>query len=153
MAAEYLANAPQSVALNAPIIFTASIPCRKGYVYHEDETGIFILRGIVNNPSNCFATYRVTFNGNVAIPDGGTVGPIALALAVSGEPRLTSRAIYTPAAVDEYGNLTSTAIIKVPKGCCFSLSVEYVQAADDPAVTPTPIVTVQNSNLVIDRIA
>lgn len=153
MAAEYLANAPQSVALNAPVIFTASIPCRKGFVYHEDETGIFTLRGIVNNPSACFATYRVTYNGNVAIPTGGAVTPVAVALTVSGEPRLTSRAIYTPAAVEDFGNLTSTAIIKVPRGCCFNLSVEYVQATDDPTVTPTPIITVQNSNLVIDRIA
>lgn len=153
MAAEYLANAPQSVALNAPVIFTASIPCRKGYVYHEDETGIFTLRGIVNCPNACFATYRVTYNGNVAIPTGGAVTPVAVALTVSGEPRLTSRAIYTPAAVEEFGNLTSTAIIKVPRGCCFNLSVEYVQATDDPTVTPTPIITVQNSNLVIDRIA
>ena len=151
MAAEYLANAPQTVALNAPIIFTASIPCRRGYIYHEDETGVFTLRGITSG--QCFATYRVTYNGNVAIPEGGAVTPVAVALAVSGEPRLTSRAIYTPAAVEEYGNLTSTAIIKVPRGCCFNLSVEYVQATDDPTVTPTPLITVQNSNLVIDRIA
>ena len=151
MAAEYLANSVQSVALNNPVIFTASIPCRKGYVYHEDETGIFILRGITNN--QCFATYRVTYNGNVAVPTGGALTPIALALVVNGEPRLTSRAIFVPAAVDEYGNLTSTAIIKVPKGCCFSLSVEYVQATDDPTTTPTPIIEVQNSNLVVDRIA
>lgn len=151
MAAEYLANAPQTVALNAPIIFTASIPCRRGYIYHEDETGVFTLRGITSG--QCFATYRVTYNGNVAIPTGGAVTPVAVVLAVSGEPRLTSRAIYTPAAVDEYGNLTSTAIIKVPRGCCFNLSVEYVQATDDPTATPTPLITVQNSNLVIDRIA
>jgi len=151
MAAEYLANSAQLVSLNAPIIFTASIPCTRGWVYHEDETGIFILRGITCG--QCFATYRVTYNGNVAVPEGGTVVPVALALTVNGEPRLTSRAIYTPAAVDEYGNLTSTAIIKVPKGCCFSLSVEYVPASEDPTVEPTPIVTVQNSNLVIDRIA
>lgn len=151
MAAEYLANALQSVALNAPIIFTASIPCRKGYIYHEDETGVFILRGITNG--QCFATYQLTFNGNVAIPTGGDVTPIAIAIAVNGEPRLTSRAIYTPAAVEEYGNLTSTAIIKVPRGCCFSVSVEYVQATDDPTVTPTPLIDVQNANLVIDRIA
>lgn len=153
MAAEYLANAPQLVALNAPIIFTASIPCTKGYVYHEDETGIFILRGIVNCPTACFATYRVTYNGNVAIPEEGELTPISVALAVNGEPRPTSRAIFTPAEVDEYGNLTSTAIIKVPRGCCFTLSVEYVQATDDPTITPTPIISVQNSNLVIDRIA
>ena len=153
MAAEYLANAVQEVALNAPIIFTASIPCTKGYVYHEDETGIFILRGIVNCPTNCFATYRVTYNGNVAIPEGGTVTPIAVAITVNGEPRVTSRAIYTPAAAEDYGNLTSTAIIKVPRGCCFSLSVESVPATTDPTVTPAPVIEVQNSNLVIDRIA
>lgn len=149
--AEYLANAEQNVALNAPILFTASIPCTKGYVYHEDETGIFILRGCTNN---CFARYQVTFNGNAAIPTGGAVTPIALALAVNGEPRLTSRAIFTPAAVEEYGNLTSTTIITVPKGCCFSLSVRYVDATTDDATTePTPLITVQNANLVIDRIA
>lgn len=149
--AEYLANAVQEVNLNAPIIFTASIPCTKGYIYHEDETGIFILRGITSG--QCFATYQVTFNGNIAIPTGGTVGSIAVALTVNGEPRLTSRAIITPSAVEQYGNVTSTAIIKVPRGCCFSLSVEAVPATSDTTVTPAPVIEVQNSNLVISRIA
>ena len=153
MAAEYLANAVQEIALNAPAVFTASIPCTKGYIYHEDETGIFILRGIVNNPQNCYATYQVTFNGNIAIPTGGTAGPIAVALAVNGEPRLTSRAIVTPAAVEEYQNVTSTAIIKVPRGCCFSLSVDSVPATADATATPAPVISMQNANLVISRIA
>ena len=149
--AEYLANVEQDVALNSPVLFTASIPCAKGYVYHEDETGIFILRGITNN---CFARYQVTYNGNVSIPEGGTVTPVAVAISVNGEPRVTSKAIFTPQAVDEYGNVTSTAIVTVPKGCCFSLSVRYVDATtDDPAVTPTPVINVQNSNLVINRVA
>jgi hypothetical protein len=151
MAAEYLANAVQDVSLNAPVNFTASIPCTKGYVYHEDETGIFILRGITCG--QCFATYQVTFNGNIAIPEGGTVVPIAIAITVNGEPRLTSRAIFTPAAAEDYGNVTSTAIIKVPRGCCFSLSIEAVPATTDPTVTPAPVIEVQNANLVIDRIA
>lgn len=149
--AEYLANTNQLVALNAPVIFTASIPCTRGCVYHEDETGIFILRGITNN---CFARYQVTFNGNIAIPTGGAVTPIAIALTVNGEQRPTSRAIFVPSAVDTFGNVTSTAIITVPKGCCFSLAVEYVDAtADDPATTPTPTIEVENANLVITRIA
>jgi len=149
--AEYLAQAEQLVSLNAPVLFTASIPCTKGYIYHEDETGIFILRGMT---PNCFARYQVTYNGNIAIPEGGAVTPIAVALTVNGEPRLTSQAIYTPAAVDEYGNVTSTAIITVPRGCCFSLSVRYVDATvSDTATEPTPTIEVQNSNLVIDRIA
>lgn len=95
--AEYLANAVQAVNVGDPILFTASIPCRKGFVYHEDETGIFTLCG---KTPNCFARYQVTYNGNIAIPEGGTVGPIAVAIAVNGEPRPTSRAIITPAAVD-----------------------------------------------------
>ena len=151
MAAEYLANSVENVALNSPINFTASIPCTKGYVYHADGTGIFILRGIT---SNCFARYQVTYNGNIAVPEGGEITPIAIAITENGEPRATSKAIFTPQAVDEYGNVTSTAIITVPKGCCFSVSVRYIDATtDDPTVEPTPLIEVQNSNLVIDRIA
>ena len=121
--AEYLANATQLVELNQPIVFSASIPCNRGNVIHEDETGIFILRG---NSTGCCARYQVTFNGNIAVPEGGTVGPIAVSVAVNGEARPTSRAIVTPAAVEEYNNVTSTAIVTVPRGCCFSVSVRAV---------------------------
>ena len=145
--AEYLANAVQTVTVGSPIVFTASIPCVKGYVYHEDETGIFILRGIT---PNCFARYQVTYNGNIAIPADGTIGAIAVALTVNGEPRVTSRAIVTPADTEEYFNVTSTAIITVPRGCCFSLSVRAVPASETATTTA---IDVQNSNLVIDRIA
>lgn len=151
MACEFLSNPVQAVNLNSPVIFTSSIPCRRGYVYHEDETGIFTLRGMTDQ---CFATYQITFNGNVALPEDATeVTPIALAIVVQGEPRLTSRAIFTPQAVDEYGNLTSTAIVKIPRRCCFSMAVEYVSGTSDPTVTPAPVINVQNANLVINRIA
>ena len=136
MAVEYLANPVQAVSLNAPVLMDASIPCTRGYVYHDDGTGIFILRGIVNNACANYATYQLTFNGNIALPTGGTVAPIAIAITVNGEPRPTSRAIFTPAAVDQYGNVTSTAIVKVPRGCCFSVSVDAVAA--DAATTPAP---------------
>jgi len=115
------------------------------------QTGIFILRGITCGQN--FATYQVTYNGNISIPTGGAVTPIAIAITVNGEPRVTSRAIFTPAAVDEYGNVTSTAIVKVPKGCCFSLSVEYVTGVTDGTTTPTPNINVLNSNLTVSRIA
>lgn len=154
MACEFLYNPVQSVALNSPILFDVSIPCTRGYVYHERQTGNFILKGA--NTSNCcnqFAQYQVTFNGNIAIPEGGTVTPIAVAITVNGEPRLTSRAIFTPAAVGDFGNVTSTAIVKVPRCCCFSLSVDAVPATTDPTVTPAPVIEVQNSNLTISRIA
>ena len=154
MACEFLYNEIQSVALNTPVNFRTSIPCTKGYVYHEGETGNFILKGVVNNSCNCFAQYQVTYNGNIALPEGAMdIVPIAIALVVNGEPRLTSKAIFTPQAVSEYGNVTSTAIIKVPKGCCFNLGVESVVASTDPTITPAPIIEVQNRNLNIERIA
>ena len=148
--AEYLGVLPQNVALNSPIIFTASIPCPKGYVYHEDETGNFILRGVTNN---CFARYQVTWNGNVQIPTGGAVTPIGVSITVNGEIRPSSLAISTPTAVEEYDNLTSTAIITVPRGCCFDVAVRYVSGVTDGTTTPTPTIDVANSNLVITRIA
>ncbi|WP_407384967.1 hypothetical protein [Ruminococcus sp.] len=156
MACEFLYNPIQEVALNAPILFDTSIPCGRGNVYHENNTGNFTLKGARNNtPCDCnkYAQYQVTFNGNIAIPTGGAVTPIAVAIAVNGEPRLTSRAIYTPAAVEDFGNVTSTAIIKVPKCCCFSLSVDSVPATTDPTVTPAPIIEVQNANFTVTRIA
>jgi len=153
MACEYLANAVQAVALNTPIVFNDSIPCRRGLIYHEDGTGVFQLRGL-NRRSCCgcemTTDYQVTFNGNIAVPTGGTVGPIAIAITIGGEPIDTSRAIFTPAAVDDYGNVTATKIVKVPWGCCPSLSVEYVNGSvDDPTFVPTPTIDVVNANLTI----
>lgn len=150
--AEYAYNPIQLVEPNQNVLLDTVIPCNKGYVYHRDGSGIVILRGIVNCPQACFARYQVTFNGNVALPEGATVGPIAVALAIDGEPIQTSRAIITPAAVDEYGNVTSTAIITIPRGCCFSVTVENVSAPAAPGGV-APEINVQNANLVVSRIA
>lgn len=153
--AEYLTrDTVESVALNSPIQFLDSIPCNRGYIFHSPGTGIFILRGIVNNPTACFARYNVEFTGNISVPTGGAVTPIATAIVVSGEERTGSRSITTPAAVDEYGNVTSRATIDVPRGCCFTVSVEYVSGVvNDPATTPTPTINVIDGSLSISRTA
>ena len=150
--AEFAYNPIQLVEPNQNILLDTVIPCNKGYVFHRNQAGIVILRGIVNCPNACFARYQVTFTGNVALPTGATVGPISVALAIDGEPIQTSRAIVTPAAVDDYFNVTSTAIITVPRGCCFSCAVENVSA---PAAAGgvAPEINVQNANLTVSRIA
>ena len=150
--AEFAYNPIQLVEPGQNVILDTVIPCNKGYVYHRNQSGIVILRGIVNNQCGCFARYQVTFNGNIALPEGATVGPISVALAIDGEPVQTSRAIVTPAAVDQYFNVTSTAIITVPRGCCFSVSVENTSA---PAAVggAAPEINVQNANLTVARIA
>ena len=153
--AEYLTrDAVETVALNTPIPFIDSIPCNKGYIFHQSGSGILVLRGVVNNPSCCFARYEVEFTGNISIPEGGTVTPIATAIVVSGESREGSRSVFTPTVVDEYGNVTSRATVDVPKGCCFTVSVEYVNGSvNDPTVTPTPLINVIDGSLSVSRIA
>lgn len=144
----------ETVSLNTAIPFIDSIPCNKGYVIHASGSGIFVLRGIVNNPTACFARYEIEFTGNIAIPTGGAVTPIATAIVISGEERNGSRSITTPAAVDEYGNVTSRATVDVPRGCCFTASVEYVNGTvNDPATVPTPLINVVDGSLSIRRTA
>lgn len=161
MAAEFTNNPVQVVQPNQQVLLNTSIGCNKGYVIHRNGSGIVTLRGIVNNPTSCFARYQATFNANIAIPNGGTVLPISVAIAIDGEPVLTSKAIFTPAAAadatpsdNNYGNVTTTAIITVPKGCCFNISVENVsEVPTTPAGSNAPAINVKNANLVVSRIA
>ena len=147
--AEYAFNPVQTVQPGQSVLLNTVIGCNRGYVYHRDQSGILILRGIVNGCNNSFARYQVTFNGNIALPEGATVGPISVALSVDGEALPTSNAIVTPAAVDNYFNVTSTAIITVPKGCCFNVSIQNTSVGE----ATNPAINVQNANLVVSRIA
>lgn len=149
--AEFTYNPIQVVEPGQNVILNTTIGCNRGYVLHRNGSGIVILRGIVNCPTNCFARYQVTFNGNIAVPTDETVGAISVALALDGEPIQTSRAIVTPAAVDEYFNVTSTAFIDVPRGCCFTIAVENTSIGE--GATPAPAINVQNANLVVTRTA
>ena len=154
--AEFTKNDVQTVLANQVVTLDTTIGCNKGYVYHREGSGIVTLRGCT---TNCFARYQVTFNGNIAVPSTGTVGPISIAVAIDGEPILTSRAIVTPAAVatdpptqENFFNVTSTAIINVPRGCCFNVSVENTSAGAT-ATDPAPAILVQNANMTVTRIA
>lgn len=143
--AEFTYNPVQLINPSQNAIFLTSIPCNKGYVFHRNESGIVILRGIVNNACCNFARYQVTFNGNIAIPTGETAPtPISVSLAIDGESIQTSTAIVTPTVVDSYFNVTSTAFVTIPRGCCFNLGVENVS---------TIPINLQNANLVISRVA
>ena len=130
-------------------ILNTVIGCPKGYVLHREGSGIVTLRGIVNNPCANFARYKCTFNGNIAIPEEGTVGEISMALSLNGEALLASLARVTPAAVDEYFNITCTDIIDVPRGCCPTMAIRNTSTVDGSPVA----INLQNANFTIDRIA
>lgn len=153
--AEYTYNEVQLVQPGAAALLETDRGCthRPPLVLHRPGSGILTLRGIVNNPCCGFARYRVQFDGNIAVPEGGTVGEIQLALAIDGEVVPTSIAAATPAAVNQYWNVNAFAIIDVPVGCCYTVSVENASVSADPATTPAPALNLRNLNVEVTRTA
>ena len=138
---ELTANAIQTVPANGNVIFTDTVVCGNYSIMHREGSGLVTLRGLTNQ---CRARFRVSFGGNIALPTGGTVGPISLAIAINGEPDATTTMISTPAAVEEFNNVFSAIFIDVPKSCCSQISIRN---------TSNQPVNVQNANLIVERVA
>ena len=138
---EIIAVATQTVAENQNVLFTDSITCGNCSITHRDGSGLVTLRGTTNQ---CRARYKVSFGGNIAIPTGGTVEAISLALAIDGEALGSSTMIVTPAAVEEYFNVFGAMFVDVPKDCCLTASIQNIS---------TQPILVQNANLIIERVA
>lgn len=143
MASEYSAVALQTVAVDENVLFNNGCrACRKGFIQHRDDSGIFFLKGATNG---CRAVYRVTFNGNIAIATGGTVEPISVALTINGESPGNATATVTPAAIGDFFNVSVTTFIEIPCGCCVTVSVENV--------SETTAIDITNANVIFDRVA
>ena len=136
---EIIANAVQTVPANQNVYFTDTVICGNMSISHRDDSGLVTLRGVTNQ---CRARFMVTFGGNIAVPTGGTVGPISLAIAIDGEAVPATTMIVTPAAVEQFFNVKSSVFIDVPKGCCITVSVRNISEDD---------ILVQNANLIITR--
>ena len=142
MAAEYSNVALQTVALDDNILFeNGNRCCRKGFISHRDDSGIFFLKGATNG---CKAIYKVHFDGNIAIATGGTVEPISVAITINGEALGNATAIATPAAIGDFWNVSITTFIDVPCGCCVTVSVENT--------SDTTAIDVTNANIIFERV-
>lgn len=140
--AEYSNAALQTVAANGDVTFSeAPIPCTRGLIIHRDGSGLFKLRGITNQAR---ARYRVTFGANIGLPADGAAGVISLAISVDGEAIPATTMTVTPAAVEEFFNVSRTVNIDVPAGCCGNVAVKNVSNVS---------IDVVNANIVIDRVA
>lgn len=138
---EIIANAVQTVLTNQNVLFTDTVVCGNNSIVHRNGSGLVTLRGTTNQ---CRARYRVSFGANIAIPTGGTVEAISLALAIEGEPISSTTMIVTPAAVENYFNVYSSVFIDIPQGCCSSVGVRNISTQD---------ILVQNANLIVERVA
>lgn len=143
MASEYSYPIVQTVAQGANILFlNGTRACGKGYITHRADSGTFRIKGATNGSR---AIYRVTFNGNIAIADGGTVEPITIALQEDGETINNAVATVTPAAIGDFWNVSVDTFISVPCGCCVTAAVKNVSA--------TTAIDVRNANIIFDRVA
>ena len=147
MACEFSNNAVQTVNPGESVVFTASpVPCNRGLVRHRNDSGNFLLRGNVRrNACGCCAEsaqYLVDFGANIAIPTNGTVGSISLSLTLDGATLPTTQMTVTPAAVEEYWNVSDATILGVWRGCFQTLTVRNI--SDQP-------ILVQNANIIFSR--
>lgn len=139
---EITANAAQEVTRGNNVIFTDTVVPGNCSIIHREGSGLVKLRGLTNG--QCRARFKVFFGGNIAIPEDGTTDPISLVLAIDGEPIQTTKMIVTPQDVNTYFNVASSIYLDVPKGCCSTIGVKN---SDGPALS------VQNANLIIERVA
>jgi hypothetical protein len=139
--AEYIAVAEQTVAPNQNVLFSDVAVCGNCSSLHRPGSGLVTVRGIT---TQCRARYRVFFSGNIAIPTGGAVEPISIAIAVDGESMASSEMIVTPTVVEAYFNVASAVFLDVPKNCCLQISVKNTSTQD---------ILVQNANLIVERVA
>lgn len=138
---EITANALQTVAVNAPVLFTETAVPGNCSIMHREGSGIVTLRAVTTQGR---ARFKVTFGANVAIPEGGTVAPISLAIAISGEPVSETIMLSTPAAAGDFNNVSRVLFLDVINGCCTNISVEN---------TSTIPVAIQNASLIVERVA
>lgn len=139
--AEYTANTVQTVESFQNVLLTETPVSGNCSIVHREGSGLVTLRGITNQ---CRARYRVFFSGNIALPADGTVEPISIAIAINGEAVATSTMTSTPAAVEEFNNVSSAIFLNVPAGCCSQISVKNIS---------TQAIDVRNANLIVERVA
>lgn len=139
--AEFSSTNIVSVAAGQNLPLTETAVSGPACIVHREGAGIVTLRGLTNQ---CRARFKVSFGGNVAIPTGGTVEAVSVALAINGEPMTSATAIVTPAAVDQYQNVYVSVFVEVPRGCCLTVALEN---------TSTQPVSIANSNLIVERVA
>ena len=143
---QYTNAALQSVAVGQNAVFAETpVPCSKGLVLHREGSGVFTLRGPGCSCGQCFSRYKVSFGGNIAIPDGGdTATPVALAISLEGEALASATVIETPGATAQFNNVFTAAFITVAKNCCATVGVVNIG---------TQAAYLQNASLIIERVA
>ena len=138
---EIIANELQTVLSGTNIQFTDTVVPGKACTMHRPGSGLVSLKGLTDQ---CRVRFKVSFGGNIAVPTGGTVEAISLAIAIDGEPLQSTTMTVTPAAVEQFFNVFGSVYLDIPRGCCSQISIRNVN---------TQSIEVQNANLIVERVA
>lgn len=127
--AVFSADAVQTINPGEDAIFSVVVePCRRNLVRHRNQTGSFLLSGATACRCQKTADYVVDFGANIAIADGGTVAPISVGITLDGSTIPASEMIVTPAAVNEYFNVSRQIDADVWAGCCETVTVRNLSS-------------------------
>lgn len=150
--AEWTSIAVQTVNPGESIVFTENpVPCTRGLVRHRDDSGNFLLSGRTPNGSSCgcrccknnnSALYLVDFGANIAVPTGGTVEEISIAISLDGGTLPSTVMRVTPAAVEEFFNVSRATNVSIFGNCCQTLTFRNTSSQ--------PII-VQEANVIFSR--
>lgn len=139
--AEFIAVPLQTVEADRNILFTNATICGNNSIIHSNNSGLITVRGVTRQ---CRARFKVTFGANIAITEGGVVGPISVAIETNGEPIGSTVMTVTPAAIGDFFNVNRTIYIDIPVGCCTQISVGNIS---------TQSIDVENATLIVERVA
>jgi hypothetical protein len=142
--AEFTASAVQTVNPGETVIFDVTVHnggCNG--LNHRDGSGEFLIAGgpRPNGPCCCVRDTRevpTSYKANIAIPTGGDVGAISMAIAVDGATLPYTTMIVTPAAVEEFFNISVTTNTPVWKGCCQSVTIR--NTSNQPILVQQPLI-------------
>lgn len=138
---EITANAIQTVEVNNDVMFSDTAVPGCPSIIHREGSGLVTLRGIGRQ---CRARFHIHFGANIAVLLGQAAGPISLDISINGEPFQTTKMIVSPTNPDRYNNVSTSAFIDVPVGCCTTIAVKN---------TSNIPISVQNANLIVERVA
>jgi len=138
---ELFANDTQTIEANNAVPFTTALSSGSQSILWRAGSSIITLRGI---GPQLRSRFRVSYHANVALSTGATVAPIEVAIRVSGEALAPSRAVSTPAAVEDFNSVGATTLIDVPAGCCVQVSLANIG---------TSSIDTENVDLIVERVA
>ena len=84
--------------------------------------------------------FLVSFSANIAVPTGETVGEISLGITQNGEVLGGSLMRVTPAAVEQYFNVSTQHYVDTYGSCCVDVGVR--NTSDIPILVDNPNITV-----------